>query len=119
MFDEGHFGYDIDGACVVSHVNDPEISSLMLQDMINTLQQLMHTHGVKSFVLDLENVEFLNSPCVGVLVAFLNIIKAYRGELALGHCSDSVDSLLQVAGLYDSLGVTGDFAQTVARLKCG
>ncbi len=118
VIDEGHFEYELDGTCVVARVNDPDISSLMLQDMVNSLQQLQCTHGMRAVVIDLEEVMFLTSECVGVLVSFLNQLKARRGELALGNCSDSVECLLQIAGLSDVLGVVENIPDAIQRLKC-
>ncbi|MEM6333639.1 MAG: STAS domain-containing protein [Planctomycetota bacterium] len=93
--------YEIDqqGSSVVCTFANPEVTHLELQEAAEECCNLMRINGARYFILDLSNVEFLASACIGVLVEFMQELEHIRGKLALVGCQDSVKFLFQVTRL--------------------
>ena len=60
-----------------------------------TLAQLKTRH----IVLDLQNVQFMDSACLGCLVEALNLMAASGGKIALANADHSVASLFRLTRL--------------------
>lgn len=84
---------------VVCTFANPEVTHLELQEAVEECCNLMRINGARQFILDLSNVEFLASACIGVLVEFMQELEHIRGKLALVGCQDSVKFLFQVTRL--------------------
>ena len=66
-----------------------------LADLLYELGQV----GVKHFVLDIQNVQFMNSACLGCLVEALNRMARTKGKIALVNPANSVQSLFRITRL--------------------
>lgn len=53
--------------------------------------------GVKTILLDLQNITFMNSSGMGALVATLKAVKAAGGQLALCSLSDQVRIIFELS----------------------
>src|SRR5437870_1525283 len=58
----------------------------MLSELLDDLAQSGATH----FVLDIQNVQFMDSACLGCLVEALNRMAANGGRIALANTANSV-----------------------------
>ncbi len=55
--------------------------------------------GVRHVVLDLQNVQYMDSMCVGVLVELLTTLKEAGGRIALVNASSNVEYLFKLTRL--------------------
>jgi anti-sigma B factor antagonist len=55
--------------------------------------------GAKHFVLDIQNVQYMDSACLGCLVEFLNRMAASGGRIALANTARSVQYLFRLTRL--------------------
>ena len=55
--------------------------------------------GAKHFVLDIQNVQYMDSACLGCLVEFLNRMSASGGRIALANTAHSVQYLFRLTRL--------------------
>jgi anti-sigma B factor antagonist len=67
----------------------------MLSDLLDDLAASGATH----FVLDIQNVQFMDSACLGCLVEALNRMTKTRGKIALANTATSVQSLFRLTQL--------------------
>ena len=67
--------------------------------MIDELGQRLRNDNAQQFILDLANVEFMISECLGSLVEFLHELEYIRGQLVLANCQPNVASLFTVMRL--------------------
>ena len=67
----------------------------MLSDLLDDLAASGATH----FVLDIQNVQFMDSACLGCLVQALNRMASSGGKIALAHTATSVQSLFRLTQL--------------------
>lgn len=67
-------------------------------DLINKLEtELINNH--KKFVLDLEELEYLNSSGIGVLISLYTKVRNHAGELILSNISEQVKKLILISKL--------------------
>ena len=67
--------------------------------------------GVKSVLVDLEKVNFMNSSGMGALVATLKAVKAAKGELFLCSLSDQVKIIFELSRMDRIFNVYRDRAE--------
>jgi anti-sigma B factor antagonist len=67
----------------------------MLSDLLDDLSASGATH----FVLDIQNVQFMDSACLGCLVEALNRLAKSGGKIALANTATSVQSLFRMTQL--------------------
>jgi anti-sigma B factor antagonist len=67
----------------------------MLADLLDELGETGATH----FVLDIQNVQFMDSACLGCLVEALNRLSAGGGKIALANTANSVQYLFRMTQL--------------------
>lgn len=80
-------------------VADRELSGSQMQEIICELIQHMRYENVIYFLLDLQNVEFMTSDCLGALVTFLSDVEQLRGRIVLANCQTNVAFLFKVTRL--------------------
>ena len=66
-----------------------------LADLLFELGQ----HRAKHYVLDIQNVQFMDSACLGCLVEALNLMAASGGKIALANADHAVASLFRLTRL--------------------
>ena len=84
--------------------------SVILRDSIRELL----TKGEKKILLNLGNVDYIDSSGVGELVSAFTSVKNAGGELKLLNLTQKVQDLLQITKLYTVFDVHDDEAHAVA-----
>jgi len=84
---------------VVASIADRELTGLQMQEVVCELTQHMRYDNAVYFVLDMKNVEFMASDCLGALVTFLSDVEQMRGRIALAYCQTNVAFLFKVTRL--------------------
>ena len=84
---------------VIAKIGESELSGLQMQEVINELTQHMRYENATFFVLDMTNVQFIASDCLGCLVTFLRDLENMRGRIALANCQPNVAFLFKVTRL--------------------
>ncbi len=82
-----------------AHFAGPEISHETMQEAVLTLAERIRYDGARHFILDLSDVNFLASACLGALVSLLQETEAVRGRIVLVGCASDVRFLLKVTQL--------------------
>ncbi len=71
------------------------------------------TKGSKSILLNLENVDYIDSSGLGELVSAFTTVKNQGGELKLLHLTTKVHDLLQITKLYTVFDIKDDEASAI------
>jgi anti-sigma B factor antagonist len=74
----------------------------------------LETAGQHRLVLDLEQVEFLDSTGLGVLVGGLKRVRAHEGSLRLVCTQERILKVFRITGLTKVFPIDGSVAQAVA-----
>jgi anti-anti-sigma factor len=94
-----HFTIEQDNSTVVAHVHLNDLTRLETDQLLDEMRQFMAKVGGRHFVIDMTQVEYLDSSVIGSLVTFLIEVDKNDGRLALVHCQPSVMELVKITGL--------------------
>jgi anti-sigma B factor antagonist len=73
--------------------------------------------GSKSILLNLANVDYIDSSGLGELVSAFTTVKNQGGELKLLHLTNKVHDLLQITKLYTVFDIKDDEASAISAFK--
>lgn len=72
------------------------------------LDELLEDPAVTHLVLDLENLTFMDSSGIGMLLGRLRALQARGGSLSVRHMQPPVEKLFRLSGLDRVIGVEDD-----------
>jgi len=75
--------------------------------------------GVRHIVLDLQNVQYMDSMCVGVLVELLTTLKEAGGRIALVNASANVEYLFKLTRLDRVFPICRDVMKAIEAVERG
>lgn len=75
--------------------------------------------GVRHVVLDLQNVQYMDSMCVGVLVELLTTLKEAGGRIALVNASANVEYLFKLTRLDRVFPICRDVMKAIEAVERG
>ena len=64
------------------------------------LDELLYDPSVKELVLDLNNLKFMDSSGIGVIIGRYKTVKSRNGNVYVTNVNETVSKLLDLAGLY-------------------
>jgi len=105
------------GASAVATLTVTELTQergvLMLTDLLDELEETGATH----FVLDIQNVQFMDSACLGCLVDALNRKAQSGGRIALANTANSVQYLFRMTQLDRVFPICADVMAALAAVE--
>ena len=75
--------------------------------------------GARHFVLDIQNLEYMDSACLGCLVKALNYAAADGGRIALANADAAVQGLFRTTSLDRRFPICPDVASALANVERG
>ncbi|MFG0252121.1 MAG: STAS domain-containing protein [Phycisphaerales bacterium JB038] len=87
------------GQTAVATLTPTELSGMTATRLVEELFEYVETQGCRHFVLDLQNVQYMDSACVGALVELLNRLQKRDGRIALVNAARSVEYLFKLTRL--------------------
>lgn len=87
------------GSIAIATIVTPLLSVNEGQEIIGELTERMRYNNARHFVLDLKEVEFMDSSFLGSLVSLLQDVEHVRGRIALANCQPNVAFLFKVTRL--------------------
>lgn len=93
-----------DGTVVVRILGEVDLASAPV--LREALIELIDGQGNLFVQLDLENLSFIDSTGIGVLVRALRSVRQKGGDLTLMNCRASTLRILEIAGLTEIFGVS-------------
>lgn len=87
------------GELAIIAVESPMLTSLEADHLLQVMREYHKQAGCGKFVIEMSNVDFIDSACIGSLVTFLIEIDKDGGRLMLSGCQRSVEDLLKITGL--------------------
>jgi anti-sigma B factor antagonist len=92
--------YEIIGRTMVATVLDPELTAPKVAELTSELQANLEKHeNVPNLVVDLQNVEYLDSSCLYMLVHLLERVKANGGQIAVAKAQHRVEGIFKLTRL--------------------
>ncbi len=87
------------GDLAVLAIVSPMLTSLEADRLLQTMREYSTQTGCLRFVIDMSEVDFIDSACIGSLVTFLIEIDKQGGKLMLAGCQSTVEELMRITGL--------------------
>ncbi|MCX8009623.1 MAG: STAS domain-containing protein [Ignavibacteria bacterium] len=84
---------------------------------LNNLLHKLLDEGKKNIIIDLQDVKFMNSSGLGMLIAGLTTVRNGGGELKLANATEKINSLLVVTKLITVFESFGSVEEAVASFK--
>ena len=88
-----------DGHVVTARLHESEVSYQQMQALQEACVEKMRYDNARNFIIDLSEVDFLASACIGSLVELLKELEHQRGQIALVGCKENVAFLFKVTRL--------------------
>lgn len=105
------------GATAVATLTVTELSTYEGVAMLSELFSDVTHSGASSFVLDIQNLEFLDSVCLGCLVKALNHAVSDGGRIAVVNTDGNVQDLLRIACLDRLFPICHDVPSALAAIE--
>ena len=87
-------------------------------EMLNSLLDQLTESGARHFVLDIQNVQFMDSACIGCLVDALNkMAKNGGGKIALANTANSVQYLFRMTQLDRVFPICADVMAAITAVE--
>jgi anti-sigma B factor antagonist len=105
----------------VATLSGPDAAALASQ-MCEQIHEAHHgpdATGVRHIVLDLQNVQYMDSMCVGVLVELLTTLKEAGGHIALVNASSNVEYLFKLTRLDRVFPICRDVMKAIEVVERG
>lgn len=109
-------GYELDTrpGTIVARLTEPEVTHLIMQELCEELGDKVRYDNVRRFVLDMTDVRFMPSACLGALVGFLQDLEHVRGQVLLAGCADNVAFIFKVTRLDSVFPLYDDVDEALA-----
>ena len=91
-----NFDIEQHGSVVTVTAHEAEFSYPQMRRLDDDLFQRVDSHGAKNFVFDMAEVQFLDSSCIGRLIALLEHVKPAGGRIVLANCHSNVELLFRM-----------------------
>lgn len=92
---------------------DHHFSSVIREEIDNTID----TFHSKHLIFNFEKVDFMDSSGIGVIMGRYNKISQLGGSLLITGCSEYVDRILEMAGIYTIAARIKNVADSIERIE--
>lgn len=104
------------GNLVLASLHVPMLDAGQIQELVEEMTQKMRNDNAVYFLLDMKQVEFISSACLGLLVMFMQDLEHMRGRLGLVHCRPNVAFVFKVTRLDSVFPLYDDLEQAGAEI---
>jgi anti-sigma B factor antagonist len=88
------------GQTLVVTVVDPELNAFKAADINHEVRRLMaQTPGVRNLVIDMGNIEFLDSAGLNAFVDLLSVVKQTGGRIGVAAATQQIEVLFKLTRL--------------------
>jgi len=77
-----------------------ELDHHSAKEVRDQLELYLRDNNVKDLILDFEQLRFMDSSGIGVLIGRYNTLKKRNGQMAVINVNKQVDKIMTISGLY-------------------
>lgn len=107
------------GKTAIATVTVSELTGSAASRLVSDLLDEFAQARVRHFVFDLQNVTYMDSACIGVMVELLTRIQSAGGRIALVNAGQSVSYLFKLTRLDRLFPICRDVMQAIAAVERG
>jgi anti-anti-sigma factor len=94
----------------------PHLSGTHMTELVVEMKLRIRMQNTQFFVLDMFQVEYMDSMAIGALVGFLQDLEHVHGRIALAHCNSNIEFLFKVTGLDAVVALFDEVEEAVEEL---
>lgn len=83
---------------------DGELDHHAAKDIRNEIDETIKRQGIRNLILDLNNMSFMDSSGIGVIIGRYKHITKLGGRVSVVHVTAQIDKIFTLAGLYNIVG---------------
>ena len=115
--DQQAYQIERDRRVLVARPTRSECTGADIASLVVELGERIDTGEADSVVIELSNVEHMDSACIGKLLVLRQRSQSVGGSVALARCQPNVEFLFQMTRLDKALGLFETTEQAVAELR--
>lgn len=105
------------GQTVVATITVSELSGADAAELVAELLARVESANVRHFVFDLQNVNYMDSSCIGAMVEMLTRLQKAGGRIALVNPSQSVSYLFKLTKLDRLFPICRDVMMAISAVE--
>lgn len=110
--------FDVVDGVLVATALQPRLVGMDSADLVETILSHVDANGeVKNVIVDLENIEFMDSTSLGMLVFLNNRLQIIEGRLVIVNAAATLEQMFKITQLDRMLPVCRDVMKAVAILN--
>lgn len=106
--------FDRVGSVHIVTITTGELTSTLAEELSTRLLALLNESSSKSFVIDLSQVQFMQSACIGSLVQFVKWLAHEDGRVVIAGVQENVRFLFRVTKLDSVFPLCADVPAALA-----
>ncbi|MFW5649494.1 MAG: anti-sigma F factor antagonist [Candidatus Alkaliphilus sp. MAG34] len=95
--------YEVVGNTLIVKFNG-ELDHHVAKDIRTEIDETINRRKTRNLILDLNNMSFMDSSGVGVIIGRYKRIKELGGKVSVIHVTAQIDKIFTLAGLYNIVG---------------
>lgn len=103
---------DILIACIKGEVDHHSAAPLR-----NSIEKAMKAFECTNLILDFSGVGFMDSSGIGLVLGRYKKMQKSNGEICISGCSDYIEKILEMAGVFSIIQRADDFESAAAMIK--
>lgn len=112
------FTFDAMGVTVVVTIVEHDLTAGRVAELLYELKDLLSRHEkIKNLVLDLQNVDYLDSAALNMLVVLLKAVRDAGGNIAIASAKRSIEVLFKLTRLDKLFPVQRDVLDAIASVE--
>jgi anti-anti-sigma factor len=106
------------GPTLVATITEPELTAPKVADLTSEMQELLNKASeVKNLVVDLQNVEYLDSACLYMLVHLLEQVRETGGQIAVARPQQRVEGVFKLTRLDNVFPIKSTVLEAIAAVE--
>jgi anti-sigma B factor antagonist len=107
------------GTCVVVEAVSPEVNLTLAEDFKEAVLERYESQGGGDLLIDLRQVNFMDSKAIGAMVAIRKAVAARGGRMGICELHPHVRKVVGVVTLGTIFDIFGTLDEALAAYRCG
>ncbi len=80
---------------------DGELDHHVAKDIRTEIDETIDQQGIRNLIFDLNDMRFMDSSGIGVIIGRYKYIKKLGGKVSVIHVTEQIDRIFNLAGMYN------------------
>lgn len=108
----------VSGSCLLIFLSG-EMDHHSCDSARRSIDEEYHRHGATHIIFDCENINFMDSSGLGLIMGRYRLASSLNGRVMVSHVSSQLDRIFTLSGLYKLVKKVPDAATAIKMLEGG